>query len=259
MIVLGVTVVLILVLFQPFGTAFFQHTAKYIFLSGYGLAIVLSAIIYYESVNRIFPGWLRHRPWTLGREITFLVPLVIFCISATWLYRWAMLGGSLSLYSYLYYLGIALATSVLPLALVLTARILGSQAWVAREALDRYQEDTPTTLTLHGENQGEQITCFLHELMYIQAADNYVEIYLAKSDGVQRHVMRASLKQLEDQLTDRAIIRVHRSFLVNLDAVAELEGKSPAYELRLHKSDTRIPLSRSKVRDIRQVLANRPV
>lgn len=68
MFVLGVTVVLILVLFQPFGTAAFQHTAKYVFLAGYGLAIVVAAIIYYETVSRMAPRWLDHRPWTLGRR-----------------------------------------------------------------------------------------------------------------------------------------------------------------------------------------------
>ncbi|MEZ5031154.1 MAG: LytTR family DNA-binding domain-containing protein [Saprospiraceae bacterium] len=259
MFVLGVTVVLILVLFQPFGTAAFQHTAKYVFLAGYGLAIVVAAIIYYETVSRMAPRWLDHRPWTLGREIGFLLPLVIFCISATWLYRWAMLGGTLSLYGYLYYLGIALATSIFPLALVLTARIMGSQAWLARVALEQHQEDMPETLTLHGENQSEQITCYLAELMYIQAADNYAEIHLAKSGGTQRHVLRASLKDLEDQLSDRPFLRVHRSFLVNLANVAELEGRSPAYQLRLYQMDTRIPVSRSKVSAIRHFLASRPV
>ncbi len=58
----------------------------------------------------------------------------------------------------------------------------------------------------------------LERVDWIEAADNYVRLHT--SDGM--HVVRESLKSLEERLTSRGFVRIHRSVLVNLGRVAEL-------------------------------------
>ncbi len=259
MAVLAMSVVFILVLFQPFGTATFQHSAKYIFLVGYGLVILLSAGLFYEVSSRVFSDWMSSRPWTLKKELFFLFPLIVFSISATYLYQFVMIGGQTSLYGYLFYLGLALATTIIPLSLVLTARILGSKAWKAQNAFQEARQDEVELLTLHGENSQDSFTCKRDELIYLQASDNYVECFLQKPEGLQRHVVRSTLKEMEDQLTHLSFFRVHRSYLVNLDQIEDLVGRSPSYQIQMKHPELLIPVSRQKVGDIRDHLAARPI
>lgn len=258
MAVLAFTVVFILILFQPFGTASFQLSGKYLFLTGYGIVILLSAGTFYEVASRLATNWMNSKPWTLKKELTFLAPLLLFSISATYLYHFVMLGGRISIFGYLFYVGLAMATSLFPLALILTSRILGSRAWAAQTALTEVRNEERAQLTLHGENSQDIFTCWQDELVYLQASDNYVECFLAKSGELQRQVLRTTLKDMESQLDGLLFLRVHRSYIVNLEHVLELEGRSPNYQVKLRPPELLIPVSRQRVRILRAYLANRP-
>lgn len=54
---------------------------------------------------------------------------------------------------------------------------------------------------------------------YIEAAGNYVRIHV----GDESHLLRDTLKNLESQLDPDRFVRVHRSRIVNLERVRELE------------------------------------
>lgn len=55
----------------------------------------------------------------------------------------------------------------------------------------------------------------LKEILYIKSDDNYLEIHV---DG-NRHIIRSTLKDFEQQLPASDFIRIHRSFLVNKEKI----------------------------------------
>jgi two-component system LytT family response regulator len=57
------------------------------------------------------------------------------------------------------------------------------------------------------------------EIDWIEAADNYVRLHA----GRQIHVMRESLQRLETTLDPAQFVRIHRSTMVNLDRVREIQ------------------------------------
>jgi two-component system LytT family response regulator len=59
---------------------------------------------------------------------------------------------------------------------------------------------------------------FLHEIDWIEAADNYARIWT----GGKRYLIRESLQQLETRVRARGFIRAHRRALVRLGGVREL-------------------------------------
>lgn len=75
----------------------------------------------------------------------------------------------------------------------------------------------------------------------ISAEDKYVRVYGA--DG--EHLVRQSLKSLEGRLDPVRFIRVHRSELVALDAVARMEPWSHGDALLVLDDDSTVVLSRS--------------
>jgi two-component system LytT family response regulator len=74
------------------------------------------------------------------------------------------------------------------------------------------------------------------EIDWIAAADNYVYLHA----GGAAHLVRTTLKALEQKLDPARFVRVHRSAMVNLDAVRELAGGEV-----LLRDGTRIAVSRS--------------
>ena len=58
------------------------------------------------------------------------------------------------------------------------------------------------------------------EIDWIAAADNYVYLHAGRA----AHLVRTTLKSIEQRLDPARFVRVHRSTIVNLDAVREFRG-----------------------------------
>src|SRR5206468_9154106 len=62
------------------------------------------------------------------------------------------------------------------------------------------------------------------EIDWIEASDNYARLHT----GATTHLLRESLRTLEAKLDPRTFLRVHRSAIVNVDAIRELSPGSTA-------------------------------
>jgi two-component system, LytTR family, response regulator len=84
---------------------------------------------------------------------------------------------------------------------------------------------------------------------YVEAQDDYVAFF---ADGRQ-WLKNQRMAELESQLDPHAFLRVHRSYIVNLSAIARIEPTGKDGHCAVLKSGARIPISRSgytKVRDL---------
>ncbi len=80
-----------------------------------------------------------------------------------------------------------------------------------------------------------------HEISWIEAADNYVHLHTNQDS----HLVRTSLKTLEQKLDPARFMRVHRSAMVNLTSVRELVPLAHGdYEIVL-RDGTRVTASRT--------------
>ncbi len=59
----------------------------------------------------------------------------------------------------------------------------------------------------------------MESLLYIESADNYLEIWYLDKHGVSNYLLRNTLKNIEDKFLYTNIIRCHRSYMVNFDQV----------------------------------------
>lgn len=258
---LALSVMLILVVFQPFGTYTFEHPYKYWLLAGYGLVIFAAGIAGLGLWNRLGKNWLNKGDWTIGKELSSILFIVFVCITATYFYHYFTLGGHISLYSYTYFTGIALLSAIFPLTLVLTIRYLMVKTKLEKEQLIKQQTQKEEPVTLLGANKDEKVLIHLSELLYARTADNYIELLLEKDDRkIEKVLLRNSLSALAKQLENTSNChRVHRSFLVNTDQVAKMEGKSPDYYLVFKNHPSTVPVSRKMYPRIRALLKNKPI
>jgi two-component system LytT family response regulator len=90
------------------------------------------------------------------------------------------------------------------------------------------------------------------EVDWIEAADNYVRLHV----GATSHLVRESLRTLEIKLDSRMFLRVHRSAIVNVDAIRELQPWFHGDHVMILRSGARLTCSRRYDERLRQMLAN---
>ena len=119
------------------------------------------------------------------------------------------------------------------------------------------QEDNTnpaSQITLEG-NTNEHVNLEISDLLYIEAVGNYVKVVLLREGEVHTNMLRATMKQMEDQLQAYAIIvRCHRAFMVNLNQVEHISSNSRAMQLVMRHSHDAIPVSRSNYIKLKELL-----
>ena len=132
-----------------------------------------------------------------------------------------------------------------------------SNAGVQRQT----EDDTPiggtdqdSKITLEG-NTNEHVTLEVSNLLYIEAVGNYVKVCQLQGNEVHTSMLRATMKQMEDSLQAYPmIVRCHRAFMVNLGQVEQISSISRAMQLVMRHSHDAIPVSRSNVNKLKELL-----
>jgi hypothetical protein len=109
------------------------------------------------------------------------------------------------------------------------------------------QLDHKTTIQT---DTNETFSLNLTDLVYILAMDNYSEIYWNDNGKITKKLLRVTLKNVESQLTNQFIVRCHRSYLINVQAIESISGNTNGYKLQMKNTEVEIPVSRAKGKEI---------
>ncbi len=101
------------------------------------------------------------------------------------------------------------------------------------------QESCLTRLLIKDTGQIVILPC--HEICWIEALDDYVRIHTQD----RTYLISQTLTYLETRLDPSRFIRVHRTYIVNLDAVNAIVPTSSRQHEVVLKDKTRLPVSRS--------------
>lgn len=91
----------------------------------------------------------------------------------------------------------------------------------------------------HFTSEGSQYAVYLEDILYFESRRNKVIIYV-KNHTRQSYGFYAALTALEHQLPHRGFLRIHKSYLVNMSALARITN----YKAYLH-DETVLPVSRN--------------
>ena len=112
----------------------------------------------------------------------------------------------------------------------------------------------PGTITLTGTTS-ESVTLSIADLLYVEAVGNYVKIYQLHDGQVRSDMLRATSKQMEEDLQAYPmIVRCHRAFLVNLHQVEQIVSKSGTMQLVIKHCDESLPVSRSNMAQVKEAI-----
>jgi len=128
---------------------------------------------------------------------------------------------------------------------------------VGLTAVSQAQTDTnihSDTVILEGTTS-ENVCLRIMDLLYIEAVGNYVKVYHWTDGQVRSDMLRATMKQMEDDLAAYpTIVRSHRAFLVNLQQVEKIISRAGNMLLILKQGNGTIPVSRSNMGQIKDAV-----
>ena len=275
--------VLAIAIFKPFGLEVWQWQAYIHLLSIFvlGLLSCLLTEIILKYVIRMPHSYDRGVSYVISRNLRFqcintaLVSLII-CLYRHFAMSNLVEANRLSLSNYLETLVII---AFLSFAIGLYWRFKFRSRYLAaeleetillNEQLNKLQtsgqdsrptQDSSTSqdsqITLEG-NTNEHVSLEISDLLYIEAVGNYVKVVSKRENDVHTNMLRATMKQMEDALQAYPmIVRCHRAFMVNLGQVEQISSNSRAMQLVMRHSHDAIPVSRSNVNKLKELLEQR--
>lgn len=90
----------------------------------------------------------------------------------------------------------------------------------------------------------------IQDVYYIEAYDDYVKIYV--KDGY--HLKKKTMSHFENTLDANTFLRVHRSYIVQLQMITRIEQYEKSSHIALLKNGARIPLSKTGYTKLKETL-----
>jgi len=236
-----------LLIFKPFGLYNLIFIERIRTLIVYFLVIFPVILVNSYLLKRFF-----FKNYTLGNTILWfiwsflLISIGIFIVN-TYLFNDGRFYFSLFLWSF----GITLCTAVIPITIlilfhynyVLIGRLNNAQS--INEILKNKKINHNKEIIFEDENNNKKVSVSLDSLLYITAADNYIDVYYFDKNKISHELIRNSLTNIEKTFANtKQLIRCHKSFIINLNNVISLTGNTVGYKLKLKNADVLIPVSR---------------
>lgn len=88
------------------------------------------------------------------------------------------------------------------------------------------------------------------EIHYVEAYDDYVKIYT----GNGKHLKKATMAHFEQRLPPHTFMRIHRSYILNLQELTRIESFEKNSYIAILKSGARLAISRNAYSDLKAAL-----
>lgn len=109
----------------------------------------------------------------------------------------------------------------------------------------------PSMVPFRDEKNELRFSVKTMDLLYLEAADNYVIIHYLDGDKVANFMIRNSMKNIEQGMREFGIVRCHRSYMVNFDRVKIVKREQDGLVLELDSPTKRLlPISRTYVDEV---------
>lgn len=111
--------------------------------------------------------------------------------------------------------------------------------------------DLNEMVVFHDEKGTMRLSLKLSDLLYLQAADNYVNIIYNHHQKLAKYMLRSSLKLIEKEHQGLPLVRCHRSYMVNFEKVKIIRREKEGLIIELDSDPTtEIAVSKTYMADV---------
>ena len=256
----GIFIALFLFLIRPFGIEGPWANLAWVSL-GFGAVTIVFGWLF-EAVSRFVLKIETHGPkWTLGKWMFYSMLLVVWIAVGNYLFINYMSGwNAMGYFNLLRMIGYTSLIGIFPVALSGIMVQLRAEKENEKDAqslddkvhLPHVSASMQISITDSTVKEFEFIS---GEIRYAEAMQNYVTVWFYKDGTLNKEMLRATIVSVEEQLSECSVIRCHRSYLVNVDAIENVSGNAQGLRLKLRDiPQEEVPVSRSFIGEIRAIL-----
>jgi DNA-binding LytR/AlgR family response regulator len=256
---------LIMLYFQPFGINFLASPKDGYFVLLIGLVSAANFFLNTLFLPGLFPKLFESARWTIRKELIWNVWMfAVLSVTFTLIAIAFSITGMQTLTVFR-----AGAIALLPLILFnlsnynnslkskVTQVIDSGRHWLAEERKATHPPENEH-IRIESDNGKEVFEQDLKNIVLIQSASNYVEIFYLEGAVVRKQMIRQTLSKVEANLAGFInILKCHRCCLVNIDKISRVTGISPNFTLEAKGLDFRIPVARQNVSKFRKLVSGK--
>lgn len=251
----GLFIFLFLFVIQPFGMNVIPDK-RFIYSLYFGLATFGVAVVYDIFFLYVFKIKTDLPTWTFYKWILNLIILLILITFANYFIMRAINDWEVPLnweiFKYVFL--VTLSVGIFPIVFfgaIKMARLDGYNRKIAESIEIAKPVNTPPKIIYTKEG----LTLKSENFLYAQSMQNYINIYSKKEGGIRKDTIRSTLNDFINTVEDEDIMRCHRSFVVNLIHVHDVEGNAQGLKLSIDKSNEIVPVSRKYIPLVKQKMA----
>lgn len=247
-----------LLIFQPIEISSFSK--KQIFYLVTGLAVSTFLVLSFNLIilPSLFPKIFNNKGWNIKKEIIWNL-WILLAISTSDFMFYSKLFDVFDI-NFNDIINIILL-GVLPVAVL----IIINQERLLKAHLKSAQQ--LNTKLINSKQQKEQFIHFESDykkddliiksdsLVVLKSADNYIEVYYDSDGIVKKQMIRSTLQKAEEVTTEyEFIFRCHRTFIVNINHIVEIQGNSQGYKLFFKNIDFPVIVSQKYINEFTKLI-----
>jgi hypothetical protein len=239
-------ITLFLFIFQPFGISSLE-SRKFVICLGFGSMTFLGVFVYKSLRDQLHLILGKRGKWTFGKWILNNLGIMFFISLANFLFARLVLFGFIQWDLFPAMIYGTFMIGIIPLTL-LGGYALFKQEKKYQTIADEINLEKKTSSIIKNIGSIAVFDIPAHQIKYIEALQNYVKIgYISVEGSLKIKTERCTLKEILEKTEGSAIIKCHRSYLVNKDAITTASGNAQGLLLTLSDCDQIIPVSRTFV------------
>jgi ABC-type multidrug transport system fused ATPase/permease subunit len=270
-----VTFALILFL-KPLNFATMELQERFIFASIISVVVAFSIFIGVKILSVLVPKYVDEDQWTIGKEISlFVFVLLIITISITLVIFVIIISKNEAVLTinkvfrvFLNTTYITFGISIVPVFVIILFEQYNHQKKQFRKAeqisssLQKKLENLKTEviqrnkLVFSSDNKDIELQIDASNVIFIQSEGNYVEVFYIKDNLLKKKTIRQRLKAIEDKMPKEYFFRCHNRYIVNTKRITNVNGNARGLYIEVENSKTIIPVSRSKVKQFKEIFEN---
>ena len=242
---------LFIIIYKPFNVEHWAEVSRFVFVAcvlgivllGMSIAAISRIIMcYYAKKHTI--SYLQYIAWVFVELVLMSVAFTV-CSTLTGVqldiaeaFEKSLLNTSLIL--------------LIPYIITITAFTLQDRNERLRQIEDDYDKamqqraDIKGLISFYDERGELQLSVTKENLLYIESADNYINVWYMKGNLPKKLILRNTLKRTAELLSETNVMRCHRGFMVNMEQVKVLRREKESFYLELGIEGVKdIPVSKT--------------
>lgn len=238
---ISIGISIFLLVFQPIEIWSLTKKVTFYLVAGLAASTFLVLTINLIVLPSLFPKLFYNNVWNIKREIIWDIWILLSISFSDFIFYSQIIGKVDVNFSDVIKIILLAFLSVAVLIIINQDRLLRSHlksAQLLNKKLTESKQQKDKLINFESDYKKDNLFIKATSLILIKSADNYIKIYYQSNEEIKEKMVRSSLIKAEELIENfDFIIRCHRTFIVNINHIKEIQGNSLGYQLYFKNID----------------------